>query len=99
MPRSPKNPTIFRTTSSNPGTARKDCSADRSAACSHAIGAICERMTRLRVVGMLVIGFSGRKWSFLPYAHVEGRFQSRPLGLLECLVQVGQEVVGFFYSD
>src|SRR5438445_8995119 len=51
MPRSPKNPTIFLTTSSNPGTDRSVCSAARSAGCSHDTGAIWVSILRGRAAG------------------------------------------------
>src|SRR6266516_6132817 len=51
MPGSPKNPTIFLTTSSNPGTERSVCSAARSAGCSHDTGAIWVSILRGRAAG------------------------------------------------
>src|SRR5438552_7265821 len=51
MPRSPKNPTIFLTTSSNPGMDRSVCSAARSAGCSHDTGAIWVSILRGRAAG------------------------------------------------
>jgi hypothetical protein len=46
MPRSPRKPMTFRTTSSKPGSARSVCSAARSAGCSQATGAIWVNVTR-----------------------------------------------------
>src|SRR2546427_8078249 len=48
MPRSPRNPTTFFTTSSKPGTERSVCSAARSAGCSQVTGAIPVRILRGR---------------------------------------------------
>src|SRR5438309_5279047 len=51
IPRSPKKPYIFLTTSSKPGTERRVCSAARSAGCSQATGAIWVRIFRGRAAG------------------------------------------------
>src|SRR5437879_5596560 len=51
MPRSPRKPTTFFTTSSNPGTERSVCRAARSAECSQVTGAIPVRTLRGRGAG------------------------------------------------
>src|SRR5712691_9818508 len=51
MPRSPRKPTTFFTTSSKPGTERSVCSAARSAGCSQVTGAIPVRILRGRSAG------------------------------------------------
>src|SRR5438309_8894405 len=54
MPRSPRKPTTFFTTSSKPGTERSVCSAARSAGCAQVTGAIPVRILRGRGAGALV---------------------------------------------
>src|SRR2546425_3548977 len=51
MPRSPRKPPTFFTTSSKPGTERSVCSAARSAGCSQVTGAIPVRILRGRSAG------------------------------------------------
>src|SRR3989442_2714427 len=51
MPRSPRKPTTFFTTSSKPGTERSVCRAARSAGCSQVTGAIPVRTLRGRGAG------------------------------------------------
>src|SRR5579864_6991233 len=56
MPRSPpRNPITLRTTSSNPGTARRDWSAARSAGCSHETAEISGNRWRGRAAGIVVM--------------------------------------------
>src|SRR5437667_4075307 len=54
MPRSPRKPTTFFTTSSNRGTERSVCRAARSAGCSQVTGAIPVRTLRGRGAGIPV---------------------------------------------
>src|SRR5690348_3972157 len=96
MPRSPKNPTIFFTTWSKPGTERRVCSAARSAGCSHATGAICVRILRGRAAGRVDSVITGS------YVKIEFQLRLRGPGVsrvnsssraLERLLQVPDQVL------
>src|SRR5438034_2352088 len=100
IPRSPRKPTTFFTTSSKPGTARSAWSAARSAGCSHATAAIWVRILRGRAAGRPVGSLIQRSYSqeYTSLRRVRAPVSRSPRRH-KSLIQVRDQVLHVFDAD